>query len=448
MKFTTIKKIYTITLLSSLSACNSGSNLQNSSQSFDPSSLTSRGDIFPIIDFEEDSHTLISKNYDNRTFKDTYISGDLPYVDYKDFFGNLKAVSFNNTKFSNVNFLAKCKYLTTFTNTVFEKSLIKNALFYKCRVDGSQFNSSTIMDTKFEEMNLASFNNNRAQINNSKLQNLEFSNSELLIFLDNSTLNQVHFNNNKLSLYVKNSMLTSSKFNKGLSTNLDIEKSQLFDVLFQNINTGVLVLKDTSCSQCTIKSSKVEEDFRGATKFSNSLINNVTFMRSQPSYMTTGNVMFSLSEISDLTAISLNWRGFQVEKSNMKNINFENTIFTNCSFIDSNLKNVNFKKTRMENCTFQNLEFDSDISFQQSKLYGFKFNRVIARNVNFQSATFENGGYDFANSDLRSANFNGSNIDSVYSRVGFEHTDLRGAIWSNGQVCNSKSIGNCFFDGE
>ena len=136
--------------------------------------------------------------------------------------------------------------------------------------------------------------------------------------------------------------------------------------------------------------------------------------------------------------------------------------YTNCRFSDGqDLKGSYLPNSNLSFTSFIQVNFDKSIMMNSILSYGtFSESTFVRANLyetDFQGANFEKSDFtssnltranfagatlieaNFKNSNLIEANFTSSNINGA----NFEGANLNNAIWTDGSVCGTGSIGQC-----
>lgn len=124
--------------------------------------------------------------------------------------------------------------------------------------------------------------------------------------------------------------------------------------------------------------------------------------------------------------VAINWNN--CSKPNMSLINLE---MSHAQMRSTNLTNANFMNTTLTNSDMAYADLTaSNLSYAQ--LQGVNLIGANLKNADLSYADLKNA--DLSYTDLTGANLGGSLIDNV----SFDH-----AIWTNGELCGIRSLGQC-----
>ena len=113
-----------------------------------------------------------------------------------------------------------------------------------------------------------------------------------------------------------------------------------------------------------------------------------------------------------------------IDVFNGKESNLSKSYIKGCNFTNSSLKSVNLSGSTLSAVNLTNADLSN------ANLSGAFLSNMVISNTNFSNANLSNA--DLEGLDLSSVNISGANLE--------------GAIWINGQICQTGSIGQCIIN--
>ncbi len=255
---------------------------------------------------------------------------------------------------------------------------------------------------------------------NLNIPNIDFTKADLIqTSFSGTTINNGNFEQtNLLNTIFIESEISKSVFNRVSLKNTDFSGSLITDTKFSNIHDFHVMAANFSG---TLLNKIIIENCIGVFQlnFKDSKIDNLLFTNPD-TYQ--GNIITDMSP----RVFNLNFR-----KSEMLNSSFDKVFLSEVDFSDSKITSTIFLDTVLEACNFYNTNI-KDSEFTNSKLTNINF-------LGFKIATSKFNNVSFINCNLKGVNFQGSE----FNNVSFDGSDLSGAIWTDGRICATGSIGVC-----
>lgn len=125
-------------------------------------------------------------------------------------------------------------------------------------------------------------------------------------------------------------------------------------------------------------------------------------------------------------AAGINWQHCQLSGIELRQVNLQRAL----------LLNANLMQARLLNVQLQNADL-AYVDLTAGSLHGSRLDKARLTGSNLQSADLS--AVSFKGADLSYANLRSANIEGA----DFTGAKLKNAVWVDGRVCNSQSVGRC-----